>query len=151
MLFHSQNVGHLLAISFFHLHNKNHAPEDCVTGCVLSAAWCRKCGEGRLSWQHQPRPSGQDVGYLHHLDLVLHCTVLYSGQDGGYPHHLDLDTIIFIWSYGRASTSAFRPPTSAAPPGDLEYYCLQFLEKMLLKYSLSSLKWEMFSVFPSGQ
>ena len=32
---------------------------------------------GDYQWQHQPRPSGQDVGYLHHLDLVLYRTVLH--------------------------------------------------------------------------
>ena len=101
--------------------------DDRMTGCVLSAAWCRKCGEGRISVaaSAQTQWSGWRISFAHHhLDLVLcstvyctvlYCTVLYSGQDGGYPHHLDLDTIIFIWSYGRASTSVFRPPTSAAP------------------------------------
>ena len=71
--------------------------DDRMTGCVLSAAWCRKCGEGRISVaaSAQTQWSGWRISFAH--------------------NHLDLDTIIFIWSYGRASTSVFRPPTSAAP------------------------------------
>ena len=55
------------------------APEDCVTGCVLSAAWCRKCGEGRLSVaaSAQTQWSGCRVSSSPGSCTVLYCTVLY--------------------------------------------------------------------------